>query len=126
MSSLALPYETVRPIIEVLKTGELSPAVVNKEKIAALEQEIEHLVVEIEELPEKKSVLNIRFNSERARREELKKSIEHLQARLDEVEKNAGDYRKQLNSIRKRMRSGQKTLEQLEAQLDALKTGSSR
>jgi serine protease Do len=126
VSSLALPYETIRPIIEVLKTGELSPAVVNKEKIMALEQEIELLAIEIEELPEKKSVLNIRFNSERARREELKKSIDHLQARLDEVEENAGDYRKQLNSIRKRMRSGQKTLEQLEAQLDALKTGSSR
>ena len=63
VASYALPIETVLPIIELLKTGELAPAIVNKEKIAALTAELKQLKADLETLPEKKAVLDIQINS---------------------------------------------------------------
>ena len=131
VASYALPIETVLPIIELLKTGDLAPAIVNKEKIASLDLELKQLKDELGALPERKAVLNIQVNSEMAVRNELRKTIEELESvladqkkRLAETEKRYDRFRKEMNLVRKKLRSGDKTTKRLESELDGLKTGS--
>ena len=131
VASYALPMETVLPIITMLKTGKLAPAIVNKSKIASLDLELKELRDELEALPERKAVLNIQVNSEMAVRNELRKTIEEMETlladqkkRLAETEERYDRFRKEMNVVRKKLRSGEKTTGRLEAQLDGLKTGS--
>ena len=131
VASYALPIETVLPIIDLLKTGELAPAIVNKEKIAALDLELKQLKEELETLPEKKAVLNIQVNSQMAVRDEQRKTVENLEKmlaehkkRLAETETSLDEFRSKMNSVRKKLRTGAKTTNRLKEQLDGLKTGS--
>ena len=131
VASYALPIETVLPIIELLKTGEFAPAIVNKEKIAALELELEQLKEELETLPEKKAVLDIQVNSRMAVRDEQRKTVENLEKvlaehkeRLAETEASLDEFRSKMNSVGKKLRTGAKTTNRLKEQLDGLKTGS--
>ena len=126
VSSLALPVATVLPVIEMLKTGELAPAVVNADKIAAIEAELNEMADQLDILPEKKTVLNNRFNAERAREQEIDRMLKELQSRKDEVAKKVTDLKDELDAVRKKLRSGTKVREKLEKDLEQLKTGSSR
>ncbi|MEL7497323.1 MAG: PDZ domain-containing protein [Planctomycetota bacterium] len=144
VSSLALPVETVLPIIEKLKSGDLSPMRVNKEKIAQLETELSEIVERIGSLPEKKNVLNVRYNRERARIEELDRFAKDYRERVEELEKMMSDYKsklkevedrksdvndsaksikKDLDSIRTELRRNDKIKSKLEKDLELLKTG---
>lgn len=131
VASYALPMETVLPIVKLLKSGELAPAIVNKEKIESVAVEIKQVREELETLPEKKAVLNIQVNSEMAVRDEQRKNLKSLEAlvtekkkRLAETEERLDQFRNKMNSVRKKLRTGSKTINRLEEQLDALKTGS--
>ena len=131
MASYALPIETVLPIIDLLKTGELAPAIVNKEKIAALNLELKQLKEELETLPAKKAVLDIEVNSKMAVRDEKRKTVKNIEKMLAEQRKglsetDAGvaEILSKMNSVRKKLRTGGKTLKRLEEQLEELKTGS--
>ena len=131
VASYALPIETVLPIIDLLKTGELAPAIVNKEKIASLDLELKELREDLDSLPEQKAVLNIQVNSQMAVRNELRKTIAEMESmladqkkRLAETEESYDRYRSQMNVVRKKLRSGEKTIKRLEEDLDGLKTGS--
>ena len=131
VASYALPLETLLPVIKSLKTGDLAPAIVNKEKIAALDAELQQLREDLETLPEKKSVLNIQVNSEKAVRDELRKTVADLEKllaehkkRLAESEDRNNRFRSQINSVRKKLRTGEKTITRLKERLDSLKTGS--
>ncbi len=126
VSSLALPVATVLPVIEMLKTGELAPAVVNADKIAAIEAELKEMADQLDILPEKKTVLNNRFNAERAREQEIDRMLKELQSRKDEVAKKVTELKDELDAVRKKLRSGTKVREKLEKDLEQLKTGSSR
>ena len=131
VASYALPMETVLPIIELLKTGELAPAIVNKSKIAALDDELKQLREELDSMPKKKAVLDIQVSSEKAVRNALRKTIEEMESmladqkkRLTETEERYDRFRDQMQTVRKKLRSGQKTIKRLEEDLDGLKTGS--
>lgn len=131
VASYALPLETLLPVIKSLKTGDLAPAIVNKEKIAALDAELQQLREDLETLPEKKSVLNIQVNSEKAVRDELRKTVADLEKllaehkkRLAESEDRNNRFRSQINSVRKKLRTGEKTITRLKERLESLKTGS--
>ena len=131
VASYALPIETVLPIIELLKTGELAPAIVNKEKIAALTAELKQLKADLETLPEKKAVLDIQINSKIAVRDEQRKTLENLEKlladqekRLSESQASLDELHKRMKSVRKKSRTGDKTTNRLKQQLDRLKTGS--
>ena len=131
VASYALPVETLLPVIELLKTGDLAPAIVNKEKIAALDAELEQLGLDLEALPEKRAVLNIQVSSQMAVRDELRKTIADLKAMLDETEKRLGEteenldeFRTKMNIVRKKLRTGKKTTIRLKEQREELKTGS--
>ena len=131
VASYALPIETVLPIIELLKTGELAPAIVNKEKIAAVELELKQLKEELETLPAKKAVLDIEVNSRMAVRDERRKTVKNSEKMiaeqrkgLSESEAGVAEILSKMNSVRKKFRTGGKTLKRLEEQLEELKTGS--
>jgi len=123
--------ETLLPVIELLKTGDLAPAKVNEGKIAALEAELEQLGLDLEALPEKRAVLNIQVSSQMAVRDEQRKTVENLEKMLAEhkkrltvTEARLDEFRTKMNVVRKRLRTGKKTTNRLKEQLEGLKTGS--
>ena len=131
VASYTLPLETVLPIIELLKTGELAPAIVNKEKIVAAELELKQLKEDLEALPGKKAILDIEVNSRMAVRNEQRKTVENLEKmlaeqrkRLSETEASLDEFRSKMGSVRKQLRTGAKTTNRLKEQLEELKTGS--
>lgn len=120
VSSLALPIGTVLPIIEKLKTGELAPALVNKVKIEEIEAELVSIEKAIGKLPEKKNVLNVRYNSERARLSELEKFSKDYKSRVEEMEKLMTDYKTQLKELEERKLAVQKNAKGLKRDLDTV------
>ena len=124
VSSLALTSEVVLPILEKLKTGDYSPAVVNKQEIEERATDLEELIAKIGDLPDKKRILERKYSVERARRQEIEKTIEELQERLAEATKRTNDERKELDSVRQSLRVLQKNQENLEKELRELRTGS--
>jgi serine protease Do len=124
VSSLALPTKLVQPIIEMLKTGEYAPAVVNKEEIAKIDTELGELFLKSEGLPGKKANLQLRYGLEKARAEEIERSIKDLQNRLKVVKEKATKQKKDLDEVRLEIRSIDKIRQKLEADRQELSTGS--
>lgn len=145
VSSLALPVESVLPVIDILKTGSLAPEVVNRRKIEQLRQEILEVTATINRLPEKKNVLNVRYNRERARLEELErfakdyrnrvqemeklikdyqKTLEGLEERRTDVKSSAKKFKKELDDLHRNLRKNERVKERLENDLEGLITGS--
>jgi len=131
VASYALPIETVLPIIELLKTGELAPAIVNKEKIASLVIDLKQLRDDLDALPQQKAVLDIQVSSQKAVKDAQRKTIAETEAtlaaqkqRLAETEERLDSFWKQRKLVNKKLRSGEKNIKQLEENLDGLRTGS--
>ena len=124
VSSLALTSEVVLPILEKLKTGDYSPAVVNKREIEERTADLEELIAKIGDLPDKKRILERKYSVERARRQELQNMIDEMQKRLKEVTERTDRERKELDSVRQSLRVLQKNQENLEKELRELRTGS--
>ena len=81
---------------------------------------------ELDPLPEKKALLSMKFNSERARQEEVESLIDDLKKRLEKVEAKTKEYKDELNDVHQRLRSGERVREKLKEELEQLRTGSSR
>ena len=124
VSSLALTSEVVLPILEKLKTGDYSPAVVNKLEIEERTVDLEELIAKIGDLPEKKRVLERKYSVERARKDELERMIDELQDRLKLVTERTSKERKELDTVRKNLRVLEKNQDNLEKELKELRTGS--
>ena len=114
----------VLPILEKLKTGDYSPAVVNKREIEERTADLEELIAKIGDLPDKKRILERKYSVERARRQELQNMIDEMQKRLKEVTERTDRERKELDSVRQSLRVLQKNQENLEKELRELRTGS--
>ena len=121
---MALPVELVREKVALLKTGELSPEVVNKAKIEQINAELKEIDSLLGHLPDKKQLLERKYNVEKARMEELNKSMEELKNRLKVIEEKSQRYKKELDSVRKELRGIQKTRKRLESDREQLRTGS--
>lgn len=121
VSSLALPVDVVVPIIELLKSGELAPAIVNKAKIELIEAELAELAKTEGKIPEKKNVLNVRYNRERARLEELEDFEKDYRKRIEELEKMVADYNARLKEVEGRKESVEDAAEALKKDLDGIR-----
>jgi len=119
-----LTKKVVLPILEKLKTGDFSPAVVNKLEIEERAADLKELITKIGDLPEKKRVLERKYSVERARKQEIQTMMKELQQRLDEVTERTDKERKELDSVRKTLRSMEKNRDSLEKELQELRTGS--
>ena len=124
VSSLALPVSEIRDIVKELKTGDKSPEKVNKAEIASISSELSEMDEKYSHLPNKKTVLEQKYNQERARVEELNKSISDLKKRLKVIEEKKAVYGKDLKSLKGQITNVEKTRQRLEADLEQLRIGS--
>lgn len=95
VSSLALPTEVILPVIAELKSGELSPAIINKLRLEEVDRKIARLQTDLEGLPEKQADLKQEKAVEDARLEELNKMQEEIQAKFDRM---IADLEKEMKS----------------------------
>ena len=124
VSSLALPVETILPAIEVLKSGELSPAFVNRSRITAIEAEIAEMASEmnLREMEQNKSKLQLKVEVAQARREEIEKAIAELQLRLEKIDEFE-EEEAELKKMTRALFSSKRKLKRLEEQRDNLRNG---
>ena len=124
VSSLALPVELVREKVALLKTGDLAPEVVNKAKIEQIDLELAEIQTKLGNLPDKKTVLERKYNVEKARMDEVRKTVEELNKRLKVIEVKSKNYKTELDTVRKELRGIEKIRRRLEADRMLLRTGS--
>ena len=124
VSSLALPVSEIRDVIEELKTGDKAPEKVNKAKIASISLELTEIDEKYSHLPNKKTVLDQKYNQERARVEELNKSISDLKKRLKVIEEKKSSYSTELKNLKSQISTIEKTRQRLEADREQLRIGS--
>ena len=123
VDSLALPVSTVLSVIESLKSGELSPAVVFKPEIEKIQARLLEINTEMEHLPQRKTELSDMLSRDTARLEELKRVMEDVQARLKELEEQHAQTAGQLNAATAGASKLQKEKERLESDLQKLISG---
>jgi serine protease Do len=123
VSSLALPVETLLPIIESLKTGEMAPAVINQAKIAEIDAELQRIRETLGDLPQRKQQLESKYAIEKAKREELKLALKGLQERLKVIELKAETLGSELKSAEEQLEAIEKTRQRLEQDRKELATG---
>ena len=124
VSSLALPVNEIRDVIEDLKTGDKAPEKVNEAEIASISRELTEMDEKYSHLPNKKSVLEQKYNQERARVEELNKSISDLKKRLKVIEEKKSVYGTDLKELKSQILTIEKNRQRLEADLEKLRIGS--
>ena len=124
VSSLALPVSEIRDVIEELKTGDKAPEKVNKAEIESISIELKEMDEKYSHLPNKKTVLDQKYNQERARVEELNKSISDLKKRLKVIEEKKAVYGTELKDLKSQISTIEKTRQRLEADRQQLRTGS--
>jgi len=119
-----MPVQTILPVIELLKSGELSPAFVNRKEIANVEQELAELAktMNIEELQDRKNNLRLKVEVGQARRGEIEKAIAELQARLDKLN-DFEEEEAELKQLNRELFSSKRKLQKLKEKRDNLKNG---
>ncbi len=123
VDSLALPVQTVLPIIALLKTGELVPALVNQARLAEIDKELAELTSRMAGLPSKKSALETQFQVEKAKQEELEKILKDVQDRLKVIDLKSKNFGTELDSVKNELKTSEKTRQRLEADRKQLSTG---
>ena len=123
VSSLALPTATVLPVLAKLASGELSPELVNKERIAEIDAELADLNTKMESLPDRKRTLDTQYQVEKAKQEELEKILKEVQDRLKVIQLKTENFRTELDSVSRDIKNIEKVRQQLEADRKELSTG---
>lgn len=124
VSTLALPVSTVRPVVEMLMTGDYAPAVVNRKKIEAIDAELVELKESIGNKPQKKDVLELRYQVEKSKKDEIGRLLKDMQERYDAIDEKASNYKEQLEAIRKELKDTERLIQRLEADRLKLSIGS--
>lgn len=122
VSSLALPVPAILPVIEELKSGELSPSVVNQPRIAEIDAQIAKIKGQLDGLPEKQMALRLKVDVQEARREELTRMIEELQNRLENLDTDK-DQKDELNKLKKEIFTFKRRIKKLESEKKDLMNG---
>lgn len=123
VDSLALPVQTILPIVALLETGELAPEIVNKTRLAEIDIELNELATKIVQLPEKKNALETQYQVEKAKQEELEKILNDVQDRLKVIELKSKNFGTELDSVKNELKTIEKTRQRLEADRKHLSTG---
>ncbi len=130
VASLSLPVETVLPLIEVLKSGELAPQVVNKERLIEIDQELADISKRQARLPSKKETFERSYAIEKARFDEVQKSLNEAkkllavaQNRMDAAKLKTDSYKAEFDSIVEELKNVEKLRQRLEADKRQLATG---
>ena len=124
VESLAIPAYLAREIVESLKTGKLAPEIVNKESIERITAELKEMEAEFGHLPDKKIVLERKYNVEKARMDELNKTMAELRKRIKVIEEKSESFKAELSAVQNEIKRVEKTRQRLEADREQLRTGS--
>ena len=120
VSTLALPVSIVAPVIAELRSGSLSPAIVNKARLEQIDKQLEDIARSMKVLPRKKERWEGTFQDKNAREEELQKIFDDLKKRLDEIKKDRENAKNELDDIKDEMRNNVKNKERLEREREQL------
>ena len=123
VASLALPVQTVLPVIAMLKSGEYAPELVNKAKIEAIDAELAELAKKIEGLPEKQTKWENLYQVEDAKKQELERILKDVQDRLKVIELKSSNFKTELDSVKRELKNSEKIRQRLEADRKQLATG---
>ena len=123
VSSLALPNEVVLASLEMLKSGELAPKVMNKAKIATTKTKLAEVIEAIGDLPERKAEADVTRSAALAQQKELERIIKEAQKRLAKVKKENKSSIDNAKKLARELDKKQKRRKKLEADLKLLSTG---
>lgn len=87
VSSLAIPSEAIQPVIDLLMSGEYSPAVINKQRLVEVDRKIARINSDLLALPSEQEKLSQEKAIEDARLEELERMKTDIQADFDRMMK---------------------------------------
>ena len=124
VSSLVIPVQTILPVIELLRSGDLSPAVVNKQQISNIEEEIAELskTLDVDAQEKRQGKLKLKVEVAQARRDEIEKAIAELQLRLEKIE-DFEEEEAELKELNRELFSGKRKLKKLEEKRQSLING---
>ncbi len=123
VDSLALPAATVLSVLDVLKSGQLAPAVIHKSEIESINKRLEEIAKEMEVAPASADKLDTELGQQTSREDELQKIVNDLQSRLDEVKTRRSTLEKELGLTKTKIRDLENEKERLERDLQRLQTG---
>ena len=123
VSSLALPNEVVLESLEMLKSGELAPKVMNKVKIAKVETELKDVIEALGDLPERKAEADVTRSAALAQQKELERIILEANKRLARIQKENKPSIDKAKKLARELEKKQKRQKKLEADLKLLSTG---
>ena len=102
----------------------MAPEIVNKDRIKAIDLELSEIQKLLGDLPNRKIVLERKYNVERARAQELNRTMSDLKRRIAAIEEKSKKYKLDLDIARKQLNSKSKIREQLESDRRKLINGS--
>lgn len=123
VATYALPMEVVLPAVERLRTGELAPAVVFREELADLENQIQHTRGRLEALPGELSDAERELPRDAAKREELERMIAELQKRIAELVELERQRQESIEAKTEELKTVERELRRLEEKRDLLING---
>ncbi len=130
VSSLAIPVSTIIPLLDRLKTGELSPALVNKDQIELMEADLADVKLKTVNLPNRKTDLEKKDKSLSSEIDKLTKKVAEMAKQLDEAkklldkkEREKIDNTVDLQDFDKEGEKLKKLQEKLKNDLEALRNG---
>jgi serine protease Do len=123
VSSLALPLDIVLPAIERLRSGNLSPAIINAKRIEQVTAELDSLMKEVDPLSAKIGDSDNVLSKHDDKIEALKSVQADLDKRLQEMLAEKEQKKDEIKEVRKRMAEIQVKAKRLRDELEALKSG---
>ena len=123
VSSLALPLDIVLPAIERLRSGNLSPTIINAKRIEQVTAELETLMKEVDPLSAKIGESDNVLGKHDDKIEALKSVQADLDKKLQDMLAEKEQKKDDIKEVRKRMAEIQVKVKKLRDELDALKSG---
>ena len=123
VSSLAIPYDEIVPIIERLRTGDYSPVVVNAKRIKKVETEIEETKKLTRELARKLDLIEGENEAVLGTRRGLELAAKDIQKRLDAMLETARKQDAQLKDTSSELNRLERLMRELKKDHESLATG---
>ena len=123
VSSLAIPYDEIVPIIERLRTGDYSPVVVNAKRIKKVETEIEETKKLTRELARKLDLIEGENEAVLGTRRGLELAAKDIQKRLDAMLETTRKQDAQLKDANSELNQLERLIRELKKDHESLTTG---
>jgi S1-C subfamily serine protease len=123
VASYSLPVSTIGPIIDQLKTGELAPAIVNKEEIAKIDTERQELTTQLGDLSKRREKVERKLSEEEIRLDAYNKMLKDFTEKQKAQEAVVAKQRRAVGNVKEESRRTEKVLSRLDSKRKLLATG---